>query len=172
MNKALKLHLILRRVLLARSNSTSPSSGAAGIRTVSEANSVSRGEELGLHICKSLTCILKSLKEKPKQCFELSSVILKLMRRITRKGEGTKQIKKADGFTAIHFKVINICCDTVFSCKIKGIGGERVSKQRRWGWKFLVHAHILCTGKAANEKECITFTQSLLGTLGNNIRLY
>lgn len=136
-NKALKLHLILRRVLLSRSNSISPSSSTADMRTVSEADSISRGEELVLHRCESLICILKSFKVKPKQCFELSNVILKLMWRIRRKGEGTKQIKKTDGFTAIHFKMINICCDTDFLCKIKGIGGERVHKQRRWRWNFL-----------------------------------
>lgn len=47
-----------------------------------------------------------------------------------RKGEGTNQIKKADGFTTMHFKVINICPDTDFLCKMKGIGGAWVHKQR------------------------------------------
>lgn len=129
-DKVLKPCLILRRVVLPRSYSTSPSSSTADMRTVLEADSVSRGKELVLHRCKSLTCILKSFKEKPKQCFELSSVTLKLMQRITRKGKGTKQIKKVDGFMAIHFKVINICRDTDFLCEIKGIEGEGVHKQR------------------------------------------
>lgn len=153
-DKVLKLHLILRRVWLPRSNSASPSSSTADMGTVSEADSFSRGEELVLHRYESLTCTLKSFKEKPKQRFELSNVILKLMRRITRKGEGTKQIKKADRFTAIHFKVMNICCDTDFSCKIKGIGGERVHKQTT-EMEFLVHAHTLSTGKAAMKKNAL-----------------